>query len=541
MKGRNIFLNLILGALCASQAFAAKKDNFLQLEENGTKKYLVVMEEETRSNGVINSQYAGLNRSERATQVAHENGLKLNRVYNKVVDGFVVEGDIETLKKLSNKPGVKYIEQVGKTWLDGTQSSAPWNLDRIDQRGSSLNGTYNYDRTGAGVTVYVLDSGIQNSHSQFEGRATSGWDFINNNKGTGTDCNGHGTHVAGTIGGKTYGVAKSVNLVSVRTQSCSGSGDWSDFIAALDWVVSNGTKPAIIHASIGGGASNSVDNAIRSAINAGFTVVVSAGNDAKDACTQSPARVKEALTVGATDKNDARASFSNYGQCVDVWAPGVDVRSAYPSSNTATASWQGTSMAAPHVSGIAALYLQGAPNAAVASVVNNVMGKVTYGKVNDRKTIDTPNLFAYSRGTSNTYTAFHRYNNDKIGNHFYTKNWWELQSAPDSSWKYEGVIGYAYRGQQSNTKPLYRYYHSSQTDHLYTANYGELGGGGNGWSYNGVAAYLPLSGNTKSLYRYYSSKIQDHFYTTNWNELEGGNSNWKYEGNIGKLFAGPQD
>ncbi|AQQ66597.1 hypothetical protein Mag101_02250 [Microbulbifer agarilyticus] len=540
MKGFGIFGTLVAAVIFSSQAVAEKNSKFVQLQKNGTEKYLVIMDD-VSSNGAATSQYSGLNRSERAIQIAHENGLRLKRSFNKVINGFVVEGDIKALEKLSKKAGVKRVEQVGETWLNATQSNAPWNLDRVDQRSRSLNGSYVYDRTGAGVTAYVIDSGIRTSHTEFEGRASSGWDFISNNQGSGSDCNGHGTHVAGTIGGKTYGVAKSVKLVSLRTQNCSGTGDWSDFIGALDWVVSNGVKPAVIHASIGGPTSTSVDNAVKNAINAGFTVVVSAGNDAKDACTQSPARVKEALTVGATDKNDARASFSNYGQCVDVWAPGVDILSAYSTSNTAITSWQGTSMAAPHVSGIAALYLQGAPNAAVANVVNRVMSKVTYGKVSDRKTTDTPNLFAYSLGTSNTYTAFHRYNNDKIGNHFYTQNWWEMQSAPDSDWKYEGVTGYAYRGQQTNSKPLYRYYNASQTDHLYTTNYGELGGGGNGWSYNGIATYLPLSGDTKSLYRYYNSKIQDHFYTTNWNELQGGTSSWKYEANIGKLFAGPQD
>lgn len=542
MKGRSFFSLILTSVLILSTNLHANAAEIHRSDENPSERYIVVLKEKKKNdNSNINSQYAGLNRSEKATLMAHENGLNVKRVYNKVIDGFVVEGDLSSVKKLSKNAEIDYIEQVGKVSISATQSGAVWNLDRIDQRGRGLNGNYTYDRTGNGVNAYIIDTGIRTSHSEFEGRAKAGWDFIANRAGSGTDCHGHGTHVAGTVGGKTYGVAKAVTLTALRVLNCNGDGNYDDIIAALDWVAQNGQKPGVVNMSLGGGTSSTVDTAVRKTTAAGFAVVVAAGNDTKDACTKSPARAKEAITVGATDSSDRRGSFSNYGQCVDVWAPGVSITSAYSSSNTATTTWNGTSMAAPHVTGIAALYLQGAPKASANSVINNVMGKVTYGKVSDRKTSDTPNLFAYSRGTSNTYTAMHRYYSGKATDHFYTKNWSELQSAPDSAWKYEGVIGYAYRKSSSGGKPMYRYYNKSANNHFYTTNYGELGAGSSGYSYQGIGFYLPTSGNTKDIYRYYSSKATDHFYTTNWNELEGGNSNWKLEGIAGKAFAGPQD
>lgn len=541
MKGSILSRNFLLAALifCIGQTVSAAE--ILLSKDSEIDKYIVVLKEKKNNRGNQASQYAGLNRSEKATLMAHENDLNVKRVYNKVINGFVVEGNLNSIKKLSENSEIEYIEQVGEVTISAAQSGAVWNLDRIDQRGRSLNGNYTYNRTGKGVNAYIVDTGIRTSHNEFEGRAKAGWDFVANRAGNGTDCHGHGTHVAGTVGGKTYGVAKAVTLTALRVLNCKGSGSYDDIIAALDWVAQNGQKPGVVNMSLGGGASSTVDKAIKNTTNAGFAIVVAAGNEGKDSCTKSPARAKEAITVGATDSNDRRASFSNYGQCVDVWAPGVNITSSYSSSNTATRSWNGTSMAAPHVAGIAALYLQGAPNASATSVINNVMGKVTYGKVTDRKTIDTPNLFAYSKGTSNTYTAFFRYYNSDVHDHFYTKNWAELQSAPSSGWKFESVIGYVYRRKAANTKPLYRYYNKTGKDHFYTTNYGELGGGHSGWNYEGVAAYLPTSGNTKDIYRYYNSGVKDHFYTTNWKELEGGNSNWKYEGISGKAFSGPQD
>ncbi|AMX03149.1 S8 family serine peptidase [Microbulbifer thermotolerans] len=542
MKGNILsrtFLAAILFFIFSKSAISAE----IYFSENSeTDKYVVVLKDKKNGNRELISKYAGLKHSEKAALMAYENRLNIRRVYNEVINGFVVEGDLDSVKELSKNPEVEYIEQVGKVSISATQYEAVWNLDRIDQRNKNYDGKYTYDRTGSGVNAYIIDTGIRISHSEFEGRAKAGWDFVLNQVGDGTDCHGHGTHVAGIVGGKTYGVAKAVTLTALRVLACDGYGSNDDVIAALEWVIQNGKKPGVINMSLGSGASLAVDTAVKNAINAGFAVVAAAGNEAQDACNRSPARAKEVITVGATDRNDRVAWFSNYGQCLDVWAPGVDIISADSSSDKASILRDGTSMAAPHVTGIAALYLQGSPNASANSVINNIMGKVTYGKlVNIPPERECPNLLAYSKGTSNTYTAIHRYYNGEVKNHFYTKNWSELQSAPTPTWRYEGVIGYAYRKNTENTKPFYRYYHSGVKDHFYTTNYGELGSGHSGWVYEGIAAYLPTSGNTKDIYRYYNSMVKDHFYTTSWGELEGGNSNWKYEGIAGKIFAGPQD
>ncbi|MCX2803314.1 S8 family serine peptidase [Microbulbifer thermotolerans] len=533
-----VFFILTLISIVGQFANAAE----LYLAKNeSTNKYIVVLKDEKNNYQNIMSQYAGLSRVEKATLMSYEYGLNMKRVYNSVINGFVVEGGLNAIKSLSNNQEIEYIEQVSVSSIDATQSNAVWNLDRIDQRTNYLNGKYTYDRTGQGVNAYIIDTGIRTSHTEFEGRARTGWDFINNSVGDGTDCHGHGTHVAGIVGGKTYGVAKSVTLISLRIGTCEGKLATDDIIAALDWVIDNGEKPGVVNMSIRANPSIAVDTAVKNTTNAGFTVVVSAGNDSKDACTQSPARANEAITVGATDSDDRRASFSNYGKCVDVWAPGVDVTSAFATSDTDTATRSGTSMAAPHVTGIAALYFEGATNASASAVIDNIMGKVTYGMVSDTVTADTPNLLAYSKGTSNTYSAIHQYYHDGVKNHFYTKNWSELQSASSTGWVYQGVLGYAYRKIISNTNALYRYYHPDVKNHFYTINYGELGEGHSGWIYEGIAAYLPKSGNTKNIFRYYNSEDHDHYYTTDWNELGGGNSDWQYEGIEGKVFAGPQD
>lgn len=511
-------------------------------KNSNVNRYIVVLKDDD-SNRYFNSASSQSKRS-RASLMAGDYGLSVKKVYQKVINGFVVEGELQDIKELSKRTDVEYIEQDVRVSVNAltTQNNVTWGLDRIDQRSRNLNGTYRYDRTGSGVNAYVIDTGIRTTHTEFGGRAAVGWDVINNRVGANTDCNGHGTHVAGTIGGSTYGVAKSVDLISVRVLPCNGEGWASDVASGFDWVTVNGQLPGVINASVGGGASSALDSAVRRAVSAGFVVVVAAGNHDKDACSDSPSRVKEALTVGATDINDKRADFSNYGQCVDVWAPGKSVLSASSVSNTASTTKSGTSMASPHVAGIAALYLQGAPNASVNNVINFVMSKVTANKVADRGTIDTPNLFAYSLATNNKYSVMHRYYNHSIGDHFYTVNFSELQSAPDSRWAYEGSLGYVQRKNADGSSPLYRYNHSGSTDHFYTVNFGELGNGGSGWTYEGVAAYLPPASNaTKSVYRYYNKKIGDHLYNTNWDALGAGNSSWKYEGVAGQVFTQPQD
>jgi aqualysin 1 len=303
-------------------------------------------------------------------------------VYESALTGFAGKFPEQALNGLRNNPNIEYIEADQVVTLDATQSPATWGLDRIDQRNLPLSNSYTYNFTGAGVSAYIIDTGIRVSHNEFGGRAVSGYDFVDNDSNA-DDCNGHGTHVAGTVGGAVYGVAKGVTLIAVRVLDCSGSGTTSGVIAGVDWVTSHHTNgKAVANMSLGGGASTSLDNAVKNSIADGVVYAVAAGNSNRDACRFSPARVPEAITVGATTSSDARASYSNYGSCLDLFAPGSSITSAWYTSNTATNTISGTSMAAPHVAGVAALYLDGHSgtpqqvrdaivNAATTNVVTN--------------------------------------------------------------------------------------------------------------------------------------------------------------------------
>jgi subtilisin family serine protease len=257
----------------------------------------------------------------------------------------------------------------GIATIDTTQPGATWGIDRIDQHKLPLSGTFSYSNTGAGVTAYVIDTGIRVSHNEFGGRASSGWDFVDNDPDA-SDCNGHGTHVAATIGGTTYGVAKGVSLVAVRVLDCTGSGLWSWIIAGIDYVTAQhqAGQPAVANMSLGGGANIALDQAVRNSIADGVSYAVAAGNANANACAFSPARVGEAMTSGASTSTDAKASFSNWGSCMDWFAPGQDITSAWNSSDFATNTISGTSMASPHTAGVAALYLQSFPTATPAAV-----------------------------------------------------------------------------------------------------------------------------------------------------------------------------
>ncbi len=334
-----------------------------------------------------------LNEGENPRSVAAVAGVSPHFVYTAALEGFSATLNAGQLTALRHNPAVAYIEQDQEVSVSATQSGATWGLDRVDQRNLPLNGTYTYTPTGAGVRAYIIDTGINTTHNDFGGRATSGYDAVDG--GAATDCNGHGTHVAGTVGSNTYGVAKGVSLVAVRVLDCAGSGTNSGVLAGMDWVTANHVKPAVANMSLGGGASTAIDDAVNRMHNAGVTVVVAAGNENQNACNVSPSRAANAVTVGATTSSDARASYSNYGTCVDVFAPGSNITSTWYNSNTATSTISGTSMASPHVAGIAALYLQGTPSATPATVTNALITTATTGVVTSAGT-GSPNRLVYS-------------------------------------------------------------------------------------------------------------------------------------------------
>ena len=274
-----------------------------------------------------------------------------------------------------------------------TQSGATWGLDRIDQRNLPLNGQYTYNWTGSGVRAYIIDTGIRTTHTQFGGRASAVFDAFG---GNGQDCNGHGTHVAGTVGGSTYGVAKSALLRAVRVLDCAGNGTDATVISGVDWVTANHISPAVANMSLGGGASSALDTAVTNSINSGVTYSIAAGNSNTDACTQSPARVAAAITVGSTTSSDARSSFSNIGTCLDIFAPGVNITSAWGlGGNSATNTISGTSMATPHVTGATALYLQSHPGSSPATIRNALVNNSTTGHITNVGT-GSPNRLLYT-------------------------------------------------------------------------------------------------------------------------------------------------
>jgi aqualysin 1 len=334
-----------------------------------------------------------------ARSVAATAGVSPRYVYGAALNGFAGALNRGQLAALQRNPSVLYIEQDGLVHAaTTTQAGATWGIDRIDQRALPLSGTYTYTATGLGVHAYVIDTGIKLAHDEFTGRIGNGFDAVDAG-GDANDCNGHGTHIAGTLGGTVYGIAKGVTLHPVRVLSCSGSGSTSTIVAGMDWVTANHVKPAVANMSLVGSASTAVDDATTRMIEAGVTTVVAAGNGnragvAQDACRHSPARVPAALTIGATDDADVKASTSNFGNCVDFFAPGVSITSAWHTSNTATFTGSGTSAAAPHVAGVAALFLQGSPNATPAQVDNALYAKTTKGIVTNSSTANNHLLFS---------------------------------------------------------------------------------------------------------------------------------------------------
>lgn len=375
--------------LAISPAFAGKyiPSGSIPVENQ----YIVVLNDETPSPQAREALLQNL---------ATQHGAELVRTYSTVLNGGVMRMTEARAKALANHPFVDYVEQDSVIQLivpsaTTSQNPAPsWGLDRIDQPNLPLDSAFHYTNDGAGVSAYVIDTGIRFTHSEFGGRAVRGTDVINDGK-NGSDCNGHGTHVAGTIGGTNYGVAKNVRLVAVRVLNCNGSGSTSGVIAGIDWVTMNATRPAVANVSLGGSASLSLDTAVNNSTNSGIPYAIAAGNSNANACNYSPARVSNAITVGATTAADERASYSNYGTCLDLFAPGSSITSAWKNTDNAIKTISGTSMATPHAAGVIALLLQTNPLAAPADIALALINNSTKDVVKNTAT-GSPNRLLFT-------------------------------------------------------------------------------------------------------------------------------------------------
>jgi serine protease len=350
-------------------------------------RYIVVLNEE---------QQTGARASMRplVAALARQFEGRVVHVFEHTIRGFAVAMSATEAAALARDPRVRYIEQDSERFIVETQAGATWGLDRIDQRDRPLNSSYTYTTLAGNVHVYVIDTGIRATHAEFTGRMANGFSAVTDGNGT-ADCNGHGTHVAGTIGGTRYGVAKGVTLHAVRVLGCDGSGTTSGVIAGVDWVTANRVRPAVANMSLGGGASTALDDAVRRSVAAGVTYAIAAGNSSTDACASSPARVTQALTAGSSTSADARSSFSNFGTCVDLFAPGSSITSAWMTNDTATNTISGTSMASPHVAGAAALFLSGNTSASPATVHAAIVNNASVNKLSGVGT-GSPNRLLYS-------------------------------------------------------------------------------------------------------------------------------------------------
>lgn len=390
----SIFRSVFAGCLALLSVFAwaqggePKASHAMPIGKLLTNRYIV-----TFKSTVSNS-------AQQADNLMRGNGGQIHHRYNNVIKGFAATIPEVALNGIRNNPNVESVEEDMSVQLNQTsspQNQVTWGLDRVDQLDRPLDTQYFFKYTGIGVNAFVIDTGIRSDHNEFAGRVLPGYSAIADGNGT-TDCNGHGTHVSGSIGGTTWGVAKSVNLIPVRVLDCAGSGSLSGVIAGIDWVAGSGIRPAIANLSLGSGKSSTLNAAVAGAYSKGVTMVVAAGNSNADACLYSPASEPTAITVGATTSSDARASYSNFGTCVDVFAPGTNITSAWHTSTNAINTISGTSMASPHVAGIAALALNANPSATPAAVAQFVLNNAAPNRLTSLGA-GSPNKLAYSLGT----------------------------------------------------------------------------------------------------------------------------------------------
>ncbi len=360
-------------------------------------RYIAVLKKEVVEQMLRSGEVAGPDAAVRAIgkELSDRHGGRIDRHYAHALQGFAIQADSESVaESLTKDWRVAFVEADQEIRLSATQSPAPWGLDRIDQRNLPLNNSFTYSNTGSNVHAYIIDSGIRATHNEFGTRVKTGYTAIGDGNGT-NDCNGHGTHVAGTVGGTTYGVAKGVSLYPVRVFPCVGGSLISTIVAGVDWVTANRQLPAVANMSLGGSASATLDMAVSGMIGAGVTTVVAAGNDYFDACYISPARMSASsavITVGNSTQTDGRNPLSNWGTCLTLFAPGTNIISAGHSNNTATAVLSGTSMAAPHVAGAAALYLNSG-HQTPSAVKNAIVYSASSGKITN--TASSPNLLLY--------------------------------------------------------------------------------------------------------------------------------------------------